>query len=133
MALGVWLLKPGMADMWVCCWRLRYWDGQIYFCLSWWLARVSVSMAPVPGNEARGGSGRMLVTKRWSACAGAKPRSFVCSWERERQARDGSGQASDGSAQASDGSAQASDGSAQGPCLPICTGYHSHHQPPGKA
>ena len=44
--LVIWLLKPGMANMWVCCWGLRYWDGQIYFCPSWWLARVSVSMAP---------------------------------------------------------------------------------------
>lgn len=29
--LLVWLLKPGMADMWIAWWRLRFWNGQIHF------------------------------------------------------------------------------------------------------
>ena len=29
--LLLWLLKPGMADMWMCWWRLRHWRGEIYF------------------------------------------------------------------------------------------------------
>ena len=29
--LLLWLLKPGMADRWVCWWRLRYWQGVLHF------------------------------------------------------------------------------------------------------
>ena len=238
--LLLWLLKPGMADRWVCWWRLRYWQGVLHFVHpggwyeplsawdevaiqalfveepemaeyvagnsympdgglspfppywqpspgSWqisrtledanwkrvWVARPvnleehgppgqppprasdgytgseamrATGMGWVPGNEARDGSRRDPCFQASDGCGGAssssrpsrspsRGRSFVCSWERERQARDGSGQARDGSGQASDGSREASDGSTPaGVPLPanpyryIDRGWHSHQR-----